>query len=108
MADVTLQGTVRLPGSASLKAGTITLTLSANARDSGGDKFIGRQVITIPEGGNLTGAGITLTPNTDLTPASTTYEAVYRIEDTTGRVITKKESWSVGATDPVNIGTLVV
>ncbi len=109
MADVVLQGKVLLPGGVAPRSGSkIELTLSANTRNAGGDKIIGRQVLHVPAGGDFTGAGIVLTPNTDLTPASTTYEARYLLRDGDGFVHPRTETWSVGATDPVNIGTLAV
>lgn len=106
MADVVLQGQVLLPGGGTVKAGSkIVLKLSANGT-VGGNKIIGRQLIEIPDGGLLTGAGITLTPNTDITPANTTYEAQYLLLDAFGNIHPFVETWDVDATDPVNVGSL--
>ncbi len=106
--SVTLQGTVLLPDGNGPSGGTITVELDGNAKDGSGNKIVGRTVIQVPDGGLLTGAGLTVVATADLTPATRKYNVRYKLLDEQGNTHGFDEQWTVPASSPQNIGDLVV
>jgi hypothetical protein len=105
---VTLAGSVLLPSGAGPRSGTITAELDGNAKDSSGNKIVGRVVIPIPDGGLLTGAGATIVATADLTPATRQYIVRISMVDDAGNAHAREERWEVAASSPQNVGDLAV
>lgn len=106
--QVTLEGSVLLPDGNGPAGGSITYKLSGNAKDSSGNKIVGRGIIAVPDGGLLTGAGHAIVATTDLTPSTVFYTARYDLIDAHGNIHSFEETWSdVDHTDTTqNIGDL--
>ena len=105
---VTLQGQVLLPDGNGPSSGEIYYELDGNAKDGSGNKILGRGVIHLPDGGDLTGAGKTIVATADLTPGTLKYNVRYTLRDEDGKAQTVDEQWTVPASSPQNIGDLVV